>query len=275
MYYGFLQFEVLPTIGFAHHFYTDNCHTLYGRHHTGFEVAYITDGSLNAELYGKTLPIPTGSVIVLFRELPILLHSDSYHAHCTVHVDVPHTLSLQENISSTQTQGLLLPFVSLPCPENELIKKKLFSIISRIGVSREENAFRCSLDFLEILNLLNTVATRSQTPESVSTNISYKVKQYVTTNMDRPLSLADISTALGKTPNYINRLFREANGITIIQYIRREKVHRIVSLISKQQLSFKTACENVGITDTAYGYRLFKKYTGVTPNQYLQSALHT
>ena len=111
----------------------------------------------------------------------------------------------------------------------------------------------------------------NSTLSSPSSLIGYRVKRYIAEHLYLPITLAELSTVFGKTPNYINRLFREANGITINQYINRERVQLIASLIRYSGVSFKTACENAGITDVTYGYRLFKKHTGVTPKQYLQS----
>ena len=34
-------------------------------------------------------------------------------------------------------------------------------------------------------------------------------------------------------------------------------------------LSFADALEDAGIPDESYGYRLFRRYTGVTPGQYM------
>ena len=217
---------------------------------------------------------PAGSVIVLFRRHPILLESDSLRTHCTVQVDVPYEVSFKGEATAT-SESLLLPFVTYPCAEAEEIRRHLYSIVTALGVSREEHSLSASLEFLEILRLLDKAARQQRGNTNPASLVSYKVKHYIAQYFHRPITLSEIAQALEKTPNYVNRLFREANGITINQYISREKVQHIATLIRNHKVPFRAACHSVGITDTDYGYRLFKKHTGVTPGQYLKGDIYS
>ena len=73
------------------------------------------------------------------------------------------------------------------------------------------------------------------------------------------------------TPNYINSVFKKRQGISIRQYINKEKVSLICELMHHRGVSFKIACENAGIFDVSYGYRLFKKSMGITTKEFLNS----
>lgn len=270
MYYGNLHFDSIPHIGFAHHCCTEQHHTAYGKHHRGFEIAYIKSGIVKLHVDSQTFTATAGSIITIFRELPITLSSDEGQSHCTVQVNVPHTVKLVSEVDIT-SDGLLLPLVVSPCAETESIKKILFGIVSDIGADRERYRLTAAFDFLNILKILDTIARKNDSVNTHSSLVAYRVKRYITEHLDQPISLNDIASFLEKTPNYINRLFREANGITINQYINRERVQLIAALIGHNGLSFETACHNAGINDVTYGYRLFKKHTGLTPKQYLQS----
>ena len=57
------------------------------------------------------------------------------------------------------------------------------------------------------------------------------------------------------TPNYLNSVFSQSSGISVHQYINREKMQLAANLMETQNLSFAEACENVGITDLSHGYR--------------------
>lgn len=272
MYYGELRFERLPKVGFAHHFHTEQYHTVYGRHHTGFEVAYIHSGSVQVEFSNEIMTAPAGSVLVLFRELPLVVTSTAYQSHSTVQVDCDCSALVFHTEGVPQANTLLLPFVTPPCAENEIIKKKLHTIISARGISREDNEFHAALEFLEVLRLLDKAARTACQSSKHASPLGYQIKRFIAQNLNRAISLNDIAEELKKTPNYLNRVFREVNGVTITQYINQQKAERIASLISKQKISFKLACDNVGITDITYGYRLFKKHIGVTPKQYIHGA---
>lgn len=271
-----LKFNTIPQIGFAHHFYTDNYHSSYKSQAKSFEIVYVNSGSIEAELYGKTFTAEEGSVFVLFRHLPISLKSSGNkpHSHCTVQVEFDYNFRLISDDTKPQTGSLILPFVTPPCPENEFIKKELYKIVSDLGISREENSFSSSLRFLEIMRRIDEKARKTMTKNDSSSVIDYKIKKYVTKNIEKNISLSEIADYLSLTPGYINHVFKETAGMPIKQYINNEKAKKIAVLMQKQGLSFKIACENVGITDYSYGYRLFKKHTGTTPSKFLSGDVH-
>ena len=100
--------------------------------------------------------------------------------------------------------------------------------------------------------------------------MEYKIKHFIANNISKELPLSKIAEAMGKTPNYLNSVFKDATGMGIHQYISRERVRTICELMQTQGIPFKKACECVSILDVSYGYRLFKKHTGVTPGAFLE-----
>lgn len=272
-----ISFDSIPKIGFAHHFYTDEYHFSYSKMKKSLEIVYVTSGGIEAELDGQKIIIPEGSIFVLFRHLPITLRSvdGKSQAHCTVQAEFDFSFSLFDDDSHAHKKNsLMLPFVTEPSAETEEIKKSLFSIVSDMGVSREENGFSCAIRLLDIMRRLDKIARSDRRRESKASNIIYKVKQYISKNIDKPISLTDISNELSLSSGYINQIFKNNTGIPIKHYINEEKTKMIAALIRKQGLSFKIACANVGISDISYGYRIFKKHMGVTPGEFLSGDMH-
>ncbi len=274
---GFIRFDRIPEIGFAHHFYTEKYRYVYTEQKKSFEIVYVNTGGITAELYGQKIEAPQGSVFVLFRHLPFTLTSigNQPQAHCTVQAEFPYDFRLVDENVALPSDGVFLPFVTSPGTEAEEIKKELYAIVSDIGTSREENGFSAALRFLGIMRRLDGIGRRSRGIHRDSASVlSYKIKKYVAQNIRGSISLQDIGDLMGKTPNYLNHVFKETNGITINQYIARERVERIAELMKTRGLSFGTACENVGVTDVFYGYRLFKKHMGVTPGEFMRGDTH-
>ena len=75
------------------------------------------------------------------------------------------------------------------------------------------------------------------------------------------------------SPGYLATVFKKETGITIGQYINSEKIRLISELMNNKGLSFRLACESVGIADVSYGYRLFKKQMGLTPGEYKETSI--
>lgn len=264
-------FSDLPKIGFAHHFYTEKYNALEAPLDNTFELVYIKQGRLSVELFGKKVIAEAGSILFLYRDLPWQLcaaEGAGVHSHCSIQLKFSDfsfsRITEDENVS----QDIVLQMYYSPCEENEKIKREMYSIVSDLAVSKDENEMSASMRVIGILGQLSAICRHKRNLSSCEL-ISYRVKRFIQGDITRKITLEQIAAVLGKTPNYVNSCFREANGITIRQYINRELVRMISELIEYQWLSFPEACENAGVQDINYGYRLFKKYMGVTPKEYL------
>ena len=270
-----LQFKEVPKIGFAHHFRMEKYRQVYGlANDHSMEITYIKSGRITAELYGKRYNIEPGSIVVLFRHLPFRLYSadGSSQSHCVVQLLMDYQMEVLEEEQGIKFEydRLLLPFVMEPCPENESLKKELYAIVSAINGEDGNKSFATSLTAMGILSHIDSIY-RSQISASrnMQSILEYKVKKYIIEHIDKEIALGEIAEKIGKTPNYINSVFKTSTGMTILQYINHEKVRMIAELLMNKGVSFKAACENVGIQDVSYGYRLFKKHIGMSPGRYV------
>ena len=275
MFRACVTFDGLPRIGFAHHFYMEeNYWQKYGHGDRSFELVYINSGGITGELYGHRFFVRPGSLLVLFRQLPIRLYSTDGmpQSHCSVQILAEGTFRLLEEDEPPPEAfgGLVLPFVLPPGEECEAIRRELFAIVSELGASREIHGFAASLRAMGILARINALCRGSQPSAAGASPLDLRIKRYIAGRLDRSVSLQELGEQLGRSSNYLNSVFRRHNGISIHQYILREKVRLMAELMENNGLSFRDACRNVGIDEVNYGYRLFKKQMGMTPGAYLQ-----
>ncbi len=274
MYYGFLQFDSIPEIGFAHHFESDQYQVDYTGHQKNFEVVCNVAGEIRMELYERNYTIPEGSIFVLFRELPIRLTAlnQENNEHYTVQFGMDYQLDLQRDAEPPpDKEGILLPLIIPPGKLSEEIRKELISIILELERESQRSTFGASLRILGILQKMDVYAREQRKKMRFSPaqeKISRQVKSYVEKHLEHRMSLSEIAQKVGKTPNYINGVFRQVNGMTVMHYINREKVLWIAEKIQRNEMTFEAACEGVSLQDISYGYRLFKRYMGVTPGNY-------
>ncbi|MBQ8683080.1 MAG: helix-turn-helix transcriptional regulator [Clostridia bacterium] len=276
MFRACVTFSALPQIGFAHHFYMEeNYWQKYGKGDHSFELVYINGGGITGELYGKRFIAQPGSLLVLFRHLPIRLYSTDGlpQSHCSVQLipgEYAFTLLGQDALPPEDFAGILLPFVLPPCEECESIRKELFAIVSDLGADRKGNALSASLRAMGVLAKVNALCRSSLYSDPGGSPLDYRIKRYIIRHLGQKITLQDIAGRLGKSPNYLNSIFKKNNGISIHQYINREKVRLMAELMENKGLSFRDACLNVGVEEITYGYRLFKKHMGLSPGEYLR-----
>lgn len=271
-----IQFGDIPRFGFAHHLYTDQPRQIQKDLQRSFVLVYVKSGCLTARIYDRTVEATAGSVLVLFRHLPFELDSapDTPQDYCSIQVYTDYSFTFLEDGEDFPAgfSGLALPILIPPGSEAESIKKDMYSIVSNLSVSRQAYSLSAAAALCGILARMDTLYRQKQhRGKSSSSYWEDKIKHYIADHIAESITLEDLAAAMDKTPNYLNGVFSRATGIGIHQYINREKIRLVTILMEDRGLCFREACENVGITDLSHGYRLFKRYTGITPKAYMEA----
>jgi AraC-like DNA-binding protein len=69
---------------------------------------------------------------------------------------------------------------------------------------------------------------------------------------------------------YLSALFKKTEQITITDYILREKVKLAKNLLTYSEYTIEHIGLYLGFSSQSHFGKVFKKYTGVTPNLYRQ-----
>ena len=86
------------------------------------------------------------------------------------------------------------------------------------------------------------------------------------------LSLHSIAEALYVSDSYLSRVFKEDMNKGITQYIQNVRMERVRYLLDTTSLSLPAIGEQVGISDTHYLGRCFKKQFGITISAYCKNS---
>lgn len=211
--------------------------------------------------------------MVLFRHLPIFTHTvkKGLNSHCTVLGEFSdYKCTVVKEADFYSRSGFLVPFVVEPCAECSEIGKRLYKIASDMEKDRQKNGLYSSVEFLSILKKLDEIQrSKNYHTSPAYSAISAKVRSYCEDNIDEDIRLSDIARFVCKSPNRISCAFKSETGMTISHYINLSKTKRIAYLMQNEGKNFKEACEEVSLCDETYGYKLFKKYIGVTPKEYM------
>lgn len=79
-----------------------------------------------------------------------------------------------------------------------------------------------------------------------------------------------IASALHYEYNYLSNLFSASEGMTLEQYIIRQKIERAKELLLYEELSVSQIAWKLGYSSAAYLSNQFRKVTGYTPGQFRQ-----
>ena len=99
--------------------------------------------------------------------------------------------------------------------------------------------------------------------------ICEEIRQFVIENLGKEeLSASGIADYLYLNKDYVNRIFTKEEGISLRQYIIRQRMEIAGELLKNSGAATGDVAERVGYSDLSYFVKSFKKYYGVTPAQY-------
>ena len=95
-----------------------------------------------------------------------------------------------------------------------------------------------------------------------------RILNYISRNIFRKITLEDLSEFVGLSPNYMCSLFSNEMGISIHNYIQREKIHVSGNLLKFSDRSVSDIASYMGFQTQSNYSAVFKKWMHMTPSQY-------
>ncbi len=96
-----------------------------------------------------------------------------------------------------------------------------------------------------------------------------EIIRYIETNYSDPmLNATSISDYFGIHLSYLSRLFRESQGVKLIDYIHSVRVQHAKQILSTNTDTIESVARQVGYLNSLTFTRAFKRCTGVTPGVY-------
>ena len=166
-----------------------------------------------------------------------------------------------------------LPLYIPPSPENS----ELFSLIRSIASARasqpERSFFEECADFMLLLHKLSQrIRVEDSDPISPGNRRHCaRAKAYISENIHRRLTVADVAAAVGVSKNYLTNVFSGSEGVPLMEYINRSKLSYMLVLMRRYGYTLQQAGKQVGFTDVNYISRIFKRYYGMTITEYKRS----
>ena len=109
-------------------------------------------------------------------------------------------------------------------------------------------------------------------PKAINAAPIDRVIESIRADCSLPYSQANLSKSLGLTPAYFCRLFHEKTGQHFSTFLTRTRMEKAQYLLSDgQNLSLAEVSAACGYPNKSYFCQVFKKYTGMTPGEYVST----
>lgn len=95
-----------------------------------------------------------------------------------------------------------------------------------------------------------------------------RCKDYITTHLHGKLSLTQVADGLSLNASYLSDLFRRCEGITITEFIKKNKINLVQNLLMYSDYSYSEIASYLGYASQSHLGKQFKNMTGMTLRQY-------
>ena len=121
-------------------------------------------------------------------------------------------------------------------------------------------SYNAMLEFAELV--------RRAKEEKSSLSYVDACKEYIEKNLRKNLQVGDIAPAIGLSRTYLSRLFHQTEGITVQQYIQKEKCRHAAQMLQYTDYSISQIAQYFGFSSQSYFGACFQTWYGMTPNAY-------
>lgn len=169
--------------------------------------------------------------------------------------------------SMAQTDTLTLPrvlTVTRPLRLAELFRL-LIEDINADTVTTHSPSILTNLMLSHIAESVTGSSSKSDDPPDALVEL---VKGFIRVNVGRAFTIAEIADFVQRTPNYLGKVFRRREGISITEWAIGYRLYLAKYLLLDSDKLVKEVASECGFGDVTYFSRLFRSREGVSPREY-------
>jgi AraC-like DNA-binding protein len=250
-----------------------------------FELLYVMEGRMTAELNGLDYPLSSGDLLFIPAGVPHKLNIESKHGlFLGIHFDFFDEFFIEEDEEIIVDEAA--PRADLFCKEAVIPGKRLLSakpvrrpdaalvqdmkrMIEEHERRRPDTDTMCKAIMLQILLKLYRM-DEAETEEK-----SFQMRQrmdiladWIDEHYAEPCSNQELSRMISFHEDYMIKQFKVAYGMTPNKYLQTVRHRHAKALLLESDQSIEAIGEAVGYGDIYYFSRIFRKWEGISPRDY-------
>lgn len=119
-----------------------------------------------------------------------------------------------------------------------------------------------------IIHIIRMYAYERQKQNGSESRFFKPVIDYMSSHINQSLKTETLAALVYLQTTYFIKRFKENYGLPPIAYFNRMKVYKAMGMLAQSDLSIEQIAKEIGIGDTSYFARMFKKYCHISPSQY-------
>ena len=229
--------------------------------HTYYEIVFFISGNVEF-IYEKGKE-------TLYPNTAVIIPKETFHQFNILGVENDYTRCVFNFKSVSELDQLILTKLSkIMLIRNDKINELFKSLmtIETLNISENETNILLKALFAEILVAINKESSVSQR-HSKSFNAKVEAAlSLINQNLNEPLTLPDIASALNISESYLSHIFKKDMHISVHKYILQKRLLAAHKKIEDSIPPVQAAYES-GFNDYSGFYTQFKKTFGVSPSK--------
>lgn len=214
----------------------------------------------------KVMTLHQGDVFILYPQTKHHYYADS---------DNPWELmwiSFNGNLAESLVNdaGFSRNSCVLPAILTHSIRRTMQTIINALGDTADTHRLCATGQLYVLFAYLNQIAKAHQERSDVLKQDSPVLRsiRFIEQNYYVDIDVDMLCEHVNYSRSYLSRTFKAETDMTIPEYINKIRIQNAISLLVNSKMPVKEIATSVGIKDSFYFSKLFKKLTGETPREF-------
>lgn len=247
-------------------FWKSDAHNCVAHFHSAIELVMVHRGGMEATLNGDQMRVGPGEMLVV--------PSYTVHSYSTPQRAESSLLLLPlDYISSFHKITKTKRFVKTVLPaEKTRGLETLFEVLMQEEVPVEKDSYTVRGVVYIVLGKLLEVVEMETIPKDSNHPDICKMLAYLDKNYQRPLSLHQLATEFGYSPNRLSHIFNKNVGYGIPEYVNMRRCRQAARLMIDKNQTVTEAAMQSGFESMRTFYRSFNQCYGIAPSDYVKKA---
>ena len=242
--------------------HSENTDTLKYRFHTHnfYEVHFVLSGHLSYELDGKSITVGSEAYTVIPPKTvhKVLRHSDDF---------------IKVTVAFEASGRLADSLCRMGCEHNKMsaeMENELLSLSDKVS-DPKPYVGELGLTMLEKLVLLVAEKSGSSNPKPAKRATDSRVimaRRLIEDNPSIFFTATELADYCNVSLKQLGRLFKEYEGVGVLEYIHRRKTENARAMLSLGDGSIESVSRELGFSDVSYFDKFFRRNVGISPSEY-------
>lgn len=164
----------------------------------------------------------------------------------------------------------------LPSILTHSIQRTMQTIINSLGDTEDTHRLCATGQLYILFAYLNQIAeSQEKRSEALKLDSSvWRAIRFIEQNYYLDIDVDMLCEHVNYSRSYLSRTFKNETNMTIPEYTNRIRIQNAITLLKTSRMPIKEVALSVGMKDSFYFSKLFKKFTGETPREFRKKHGH-